>query len=245
MGNDAFKGFNIREKYAALQGMPYIDKDDFTDEFEFIYELGVAPEFELDFSSKDKLTYYQVKVDKDTLASRIKNLRKSYGKMSNPDVSADDDVIYADLNQIAEAMARSLLQAKVISSGPNVAVITLAEVKNKTPEYIDTRVITEKIRTQLTKSGQVKFAVSISEMQSQEDELKRQNQSGLYKNESIAKSGNMSGAKFRIEGAISSITKQNKDIKDIYYIFNLSLVNIETGLIEWADEKEIRKIEQR
>jgi uncharacterized protein (TIGR02722 family) len=150
-----------------------------------------------------------------------------------------------DLNQIAEAMARSLLQAKVVSSGPNVAVITLAEVKNKTPEYIDTRVITEKIRTQLTKSGQVKFAVSVSEMQSQEDELKRQNQSGLYKNESIAKSGNMTGAKFRIEGAISSITKQNKDIKDIYYIFNLSLVNTETGLIEWADEKEIRKIEQR
>jgi PBP1b-binding outer membrane lipoprotein LpoB len=26
-----------------------------------------------------------------------------------------------DLNQIAEAMARSLLQAKVVSSGPNVA----------------------------------------------------------------------------------------------------------------------------
>ena len=121
-----------------------------------------------------------------------------------------------DLNQIAEAMTRSLLQTKVISSGKNVAIITLAEVKNKTPEYIDTRVITEKIRTQLTKSGQVKFAVSISEMQSQEDELKRQNQSGLYKNDSIAKSGNMSGAKFRIEGAISSITKQNKEIKDIY-----------------------------
>jgi uncharacterized protein (TIGR02722 family) len=150
-----------------------------------------------------------------------------------------------DLNQIAESMTRSLLQTKVISSGPNVAVITLAEVKNKTSEYIDTRVITEKIRTQLTKSGQVKFAISISEMQSQQDELKRQNQSGLYKNESISKSGNMSGAKFRIEGAISSIVKQNKDIKDIYYIFNLSLVNIETGLIEWADEKEIRKTEQR
>ena len=30
-----------------------------------------------------------------------------------------------DLNQIAEAMARSLLQAKVISSGSNVAIITL------------------------------------------------------------------------------------------------------------------------
>jgi trigger factor len=66
-----------------------------------IIKLGLAPEFSLDFSSKDKLTYYQVKVDEETLVSRIKNLRKSYGKMSNPAVSADDDVLYAELKQIA------------------------------------------------------------------------------------------------------------------------------------------------
>jgi len=150
-----------------------------------------------------------------------------------------------DLNQIAEAMARSLLQAKVISTSVDVPVITLADVKNKTTEYIDTRVITEKIRTQLTKSGKVQFAVSITEMQNQTDELERQNQSGLYKEKGAAKIGNMLGAKYRIEGGISSIVKQNKEVKDIYYIFNLSLVNVESGLIEWADEKEIRKTELR
>src|SRR5690606_14150947 len=74
---------------------------DFADEFEFIYELGLAPEFTLDLSSKDKLTYYTIKVDQETLESRIKNLRKSYGKMSNPDVSAEDDVLYADLKQLS------------------------------------------------------------------------------------------------------------------------------------------------
>lgn len=105
--NDTLTNYISENKIEVLgQPLPKIDDSkefnwDFTDEFEFIYELGIAPEFDLDFSSKDKLTYYQVKVDKDTLASRIKNLRKSYGKMSNPDVSADDDVIYADLNQIA------------------------------------------------------------------------------------------------------------------------------------------------
>lgn len=150
-----------------------------------------------------------------------------------------------DLNQMAEAMTRSLLQTKPISASATAPVITLAEVKNKTSEYIDTRVITEKIRTQLTKSGQVRFAVSITEMQNQTDELKRQNQSGLYKEKNVAKIGNMQGAKYRIEGAISSIVKQNKSVKDIYYIFNLSLVDIESGLIEWADEKEIRKTELR
>uniref|UniRef100_UPI004048D24C penicillin-binding protein activator LpoB n=1 Tax=Polynucleobacter sp. TaxID=2029855 RepID=UPI004048D24C len=150
-----------------------------------------------------------------------------------------------DLNQIAEAMTRSLLQTKSISASSTAPVITLAEVKNKTSEYIDTRVITEKIRTQLTKSGQVRFAVSISEMQNQTDELKRQNQSGLYKEKGSAKIGNMQGAKYRIEGTISSIVKQNKTVKDIYYIFNLSLIDNESGLIEWADEKEIRKTELR
>jgi uncharacterized protein (TIGR02722 family) len=150
-----------------------------------------------------------------------------------------------DLNQIAEAMTRSLLQTKSVSASATAPVITLAEVKNKTTEYIDTRVITEKIRTQLTKSGQVRFAVSISEMQNQTDELKRQNQSGLYKEKGSAKIGNMQGAKYRIEGAISSIVKQNKTVKDIYYIFNLSLIDNESGLIEWADEKEIRKTELR
>ena len=150
-----------------------------------------------------------------------------------------------DLQMIAEAMTRSLLQSKAISRSKDAPIVTLADVKNKTSEYIDTRVITDKIRTQLTKSGQVRFAVSITEMQNQTDELKRQNQSGLYKGSTIAKTGNMQGAQYRIEGSIASIVKTNKDVKDVYYVFNLNLINNESGLIEWADEKEIRKTATR
>ena len=105
--NDTLTNYITENKLEVLgQPLPKIDdsKDfnwDFTDEFEFIYELGLAPEFSLNFSSKDQITYYKVKVDGETLASRITNLRKSYGKMSNPDVSADDDVLYADLAQLS------------------------------------------------------------------------------------------------------------------------------------------------
>uniref|UniRef100_B1XU51 Penicillin-binding protein activator LpoB n=1 Tax=Polynucleobacter necessarius subsp. necessarius (strain STIR1) TaxID=452638 RepID=B1XU51_POLNS len=150
-----------------------------------------------------------------------------------------------DLQMIAEAMTRSLLQSKAISGSKGAPIVTLADVKNKTSEYIDTRVITDKIRTQLMKSGQVRFAVSVSEMQNQTDELKRQNQSGLYKNNTIAKIGNMQGAQYRIEGSIASIVKNTKDVKDVYYVFNLNLINNESGLLEWADEKEIRKTSTR
>jgi PBP1b-binding outer membrane lipoprotein LpoB len=55
----------------------------------------------------------------------------------------------------------------------------------------------------------------------------------------------MQGAQYRIEGSIASIVKNTKDVKDVYYVFNLNLINNESGLLEWADEKEIRKTATR
>nr|WP_068890235.1 trigger factor [Pedobacter panaciterrae] len=88
------------------QPLPVMDdskefKWDYTDEFEFDYELGLAPAVELNLSSKDKFTQYVVKADEETLSARIKNIRKSYGKMTNPEVSAEEDVLYAELAQLS------------------------------------------------------------------------------------------------------------------------------------------------
>ncbi|WP_316809712.1 trigger factor [Pedobacter heparinus] len=88
------------------QPLPVMDdtkefKWDYTDEFEFDYELGLAPAIDVAITSKDKFTQYVVKADEETLAARIKNIRKSYGKMTNPEVSAGDDVLYAELAQLS------------------------------------------------------------------------------------------------------------------------------------------------
>jgi uncharacterized protein (TIGR02722 family) len=147
-----------------------------------------------------------------------------------------------DLQTIAETMARSLIQSPVLRGRP---LITIAEVKNKTSEYIDTRAITDTIRTQMVKSGTVRFAVDTVAMQSQVDEITRQNQSGLYNKSKTAKMGKMEGAKFRLEGNIVSIVKKNSDVKDVWYKFSLVLVDNETGTMEWADEKDIRKTSRR
>jgi penicillin-binding protein activator len=148
-----------------------------------------------------------------------------------------------DLQMIAETMARSLAQS--YAGAKTKPLVTIADVKNKTSEFIDTRSITDSIRTQLLKSGTMRFATDIAGMQNQTDELARQNQSGLYKKSSTAKTGKMEGAKYRIEGNIASIVKRNSDVKDVYYKFSLMMTDIESGTIEWADEKEIRKTSKR
>ncbi len=105
--SDTLNNYLTEQKLEVLgQPLPKVDDKkeynwDFADDFEFNYEVGLAPDFSIDFSSKDKITQYDIKVDDETLAARVKNIRRSYGKMTNPDVSADDDVLYAELTQLS------------------------------------------------------------------------------------------------------------------------------------------------
>ena len=105
--SDSLNNYITENKIEVLgQPLPKIDDNtnlnwDFAENFEFNYEVGLAPEFEVNFSSADKLTQYEIKVDDETLAARIKNIRRSYGKMTNPAVSADDDVLYSELKQLS------------------------------------------------------------------------------------------------------------------------------------------------
>ena len=146
-----------------------------------------------------------------------------------------------DLQVIAEAMTRSLLQAPVVTNGSR-PIVTVQDVKNKTSEYIDTRAITDSIRAELVKSGRVRFAVDEAAMEQQISELERQ-QEEYYDQDQAAKIGQMVGAAYRLEGSIISIVKEADGVKDVYYKFNLQLWNVRNGLLEWSDEKDIRKTE--
>src|SRR5687767_15721589 len=115
-----------------------------------------------------------------------------------------------DLQMMAESMARSMLQAPIIASS-NLPVVTVQEVRNKTSEYIDTRAITDSIRSELQKGGRVRFAVDAQAMNQATDELKRQ-QSGFYAKPQAAQIGQMVGAQYRLEGNIISIVREAKNV---------------------------------
>lgn len=100
-------GEYINEQKLEVLGQPLPKEDDntdynwdFKDTFNFHYEIGLAPEFESPFNEKSKFTQYVIKADKETLENRKKNLRRSYGKMTNPEVSEEGDVLYAELTQV-------------------------------------------------------------------------------------------------------------------------------------------------
>ncbi len=96
----------IGDNKLEILGQPLPKEDDtdynwnYNDNFSFAYEVGLAPQFEVPFTEKTKFTHYVIKADKETLESRMKNLRRSYGKMTNPETSEDGDVLYSELKQL-------------------------------------------------------------------------------------------------------------------------------------------------
>ena len=155
------------------------------------------------------------------------------------------DLGSTDIQMISEKMTQSLIQHPVVQDMIKKRGLLMASpVQNKTSEYFDTKMITDTVLTQLQKNG-VRYVIEADNMQNQTDELRRQTQSGLYDKTKSVKVGKMQGAKYRLDGSISSIIKKTADLKDAYYKMNLRLIEIETGIVEWSDEKEIRKSAKR
>ena len=71
------------------------DKD-----FLFKYEVGLAPKFDVDISNKDKLDYYNINVDKKLIDKYCDDIAKRNGKMINPDISKEGDLIFCNIQQL-------------------------------------------------------------------------------------------------------------------------------------------------
>lgn len=148
-----------------------------------------------------------------------------------------------DLQVIAEKMVRSLLSSPAVQLG-NRPVVLVAGLRNKTDEHIDTKTITDKIRTALVRSGAVGFVAD--EMREEVmRELRYQTDSGFVDPDTRKRIGKLVGAGYLLMGEITSIRKKAGRETDLYFKITLNLVELETGLIRWAEDKEIRKGKKR
>jgi len=145
-----------------------------------------------------------------------------------------------DLNMIAEKMVVSMLQSQIIN-GTDKPIIQFANIKNKTNEQIYTNNIMDKIKVNLLKSGKIKVSVYNEIGDILQKELNYQSSKYVKKN-TAKQIGNQVGAQYIMYGELTSINKKGDNNYDLYYKITLNLANIESAVLDWADEKEIRKI---
>ncbi|MBL0046731.1 MAG: trigger factor [Bacteroidetes bacterium] len=105
---DSLNGY-ISENKLEVLGNPLPKRDDAQSidwdnqkEFEFSYDLGLAPQFDIELSAKEKFDYLTVKIDEDTISKYATDMARRYGKVGNPEVSQDNDLLFGDFVEVDE-----------------------------------------------------------------------------------------------------------------------------------------------
>ncbi|EPH5593660.1 penicillin-binding protein activator LpoB [Vibrio alginolyticus] len=151
-----------------------------------------------------------------------------------------------DLQKIAAEMVDSMMMSGSVAAitRDQRPIVFVERIKNKTSEHIDTESITDTISTKMLNSGKFRF-VDMDRVESVREQLNFQNTDELVNQSTAIQFGKMVGAQYMLYGNLSSIVKNAGSDKDVYYKMTMRLMDLETGLIEWADETEIRKAQSK
>lgn len=70
--------------------------------FEFYFEIGLSPKFELTLSPDIEVDYYNIKVEESQLDIYVDNIRKRHGTLVDTEVSDKDDTLEGDICELDE-----------------------------------------------------------------------------------------------------------------------------------------------
>ncbi|MBQ9499082.1 MAG: trigger factor [Bacteroidaceae bacterium] len=79
-----------------------IDLEKTDEPFVFLFDLALAPEFEVSVSKDDKVTYYDVEVTEEMVEQQVKSFADRNGKYEKVDAYQDNDVIKGLLAELDE-----------------------------------------------------------------------------------------------------------------------------------------------
>lgn len=102
--NDTLYNY-INENKIEILGNPMPKEDSSVDfdnqtEWTFNYELGLSPQFDVKLDNSHSFVYNTVKIDDELVEKYLKDVKRNYGKPSNPEVADAKDILYIDIVEL-------------------------------------------------------------------------------------------------------------------------------------------------
>jgi len=115
----------ISEQNLKILGSP-MPKEDHVDngnwdnpgDFEFVYELGLAPKLDVKISKKDKFEYNTIKIDKKLVDDEVNRIARRYGKVEDVEKAGENDMLVGDfveLNEGGEIVPGGVMNQSTVS----------------------------------------------------------------------------------------------------------------------------------
>ena len=99
----------IRDNKVNMLGEPLPNEDkqktinfESDEDFEFLFDVALAPEFEASITSKDKIDYYTIEVNDDMVEKQVKMYTQRIGKYEQVDTYEENDMLKGLLSELDE-----------------------------------------------------------------------------------------------------------------------------------------------
>ncbi len=90
------------------------------DDFSFEFELGLAPDFEVNLNPKKAITAYEIIADKKMIDTQVENIREQYGKLvSQPEIDSNSNVTGTFTNEEKEIEKKSTFKMDKVKGKAN------------------------------------------------------------------------------------------------------------------------------
>ncbi|WGK65525.1 trigger factor [Croceiramulus getboli] len=129
---DALSKYMSEEKLDVLGNPLPKERDDFSwdqEDYSFEFELGLAPEFEVNLTPKKPFIHYKIEADKKMIDNQVKTIQKQYGKLVSKDqVEKGDEVTGVFKNEEAEFEAEATIEVDRLKGKKNTDAFLGAKV---------------------------------------------------------------------------------------------------------------------
>lgn len=173
-------------------------------------------------------------------------------RMSTEDVSPENlehyrgDYDASDMRKITDSVVSKILVSPFLNQQTAPPIMTIAGVENRTREYVDTKNLTDRMRTMLLQSGKVQFVNTAR----REDLLQEQGyQAANADPNTMAAIGQQMGAKYMLSGSLTQMSQQTGKQARVskqrlnYYKLTVEITDLTSSLIVWTTEEEFARNE--
>jgi len=161
------------------------------------------------------------------------------------DLHYDASYDFSDKKQIVDRLVSPLLSAAPFFPAQVKPTLIVYPVVNETSEHISTAGITDEIRMKLIQSGKIRF---INERQRDNIQKETSYQNQGYVDPALrVEQGRQLGADYILSGTLRSIKKKQPKQwrltkkERIYYSLDLTMTDLKTGEIVYADQAELTR----
>jgi len=148
---------------------------------------------------------------------------------------------FSDLRWLGNSIGTDLSSSPLLGQSAKKPILVVMGIQNRTTRHIDTKAITDTVRTVVINSGKADFV-----NESQRDTLLKEQgyQLANCTPETRNAIGRQLGAKYMLTGSLVELKKEEpKQVRlskkeEIYYQLTIEVTDLESGLIAWTQQKE-------